>query len=118
MKKLSFTALLVVIVAATWSVPGYLSAQGCDPSSGCCGAGQTYVGRQLFQNQGVPSQASVRPAAKPQQPMKANNATGSTRKTLSTQTRTEPIVPAALQAAVRPGVALSFSLIPFFGTLW
>jgi hypothetical protein len=118
MKKLSLTALLAVIVSAMVGVPGYVAAAGCDPGSGCCGNGQTYVGQQLFPNPAVPAQTSVSPAANRPQPMRAGNVMNSTRKTQAAQTKATPIVPLPLQAARQSPEALTFSFIPCLGTLW
>jgi hypothetical protein len=117
MMKLSMTALLVVMVSATVAVPGHVAAGCCDPGSGCCGTGQTYVGQQLFPNPAVPAQTSVNLAASPPQNTRATNVAGVARKKQAAQVTTQ-IVPLPLQAAGHSPKGLPFSFIPCLGTLW
>ena len=96
MKNNSLTVLLVV-VAATVGVPGYLLAAGCDPASGCCGTGQNYVSQQLFPNLTAPYQVSPRTVATPLPTTNTKNAVSTVRKAPVAQSETAPIVPVAQQ---------------------
>jgi hypothetical protein len=118
MNKLSLSALLFAIVSATVGVPGYVAAAGCDPASGCCGTGPTYVGQQLFPNSARPFQVNVGPAANPTQPMKATNVISSVKKARAAQTQTTPMVPGAPKVPGRSREALTLSCSPMFGAPW
>jgi hypothetical protein len=118
MNKLSLTALMVVIVSATMGAPGYVAAAGCDPASGCCGTGQTYVGQQLFPNQAIPAQVSVSPVARPPQNIRATNVAGGVRNARAVQVKAQLVVPMTQQRVDRSPEALIFSYMPCLGTLW
>jgi hypothetical protein len=117
MKKLYLRALLVVVSAAV-GAPGYLAAAGCDPGSGCCGAGQAFVGQQFFVNPAGPFQVRVGPAANPAPAINSAMLTNATRKPQTAQAKTGRIVPLARQAAGLPLEGLTVSCIPCLGTLW
>jgi hypothetical protein len=118
MKRLRVTALLVVIVLAAVGAPGYVIAAGCDPASGCCGTGQTYVGQQLFPNPAAPYQVSPDAAASPRQTTKPANVVSTVKKTPVAQSKTAPVFPLAPKVAGNVLDILTFSYIPCLGTLW
>jgi len=118
MKKSSLTALLVVIVSGMVGAHMYAAAAGCDPGSGCCGTGQTYVGQPLFANPAGPYHVNIVPAANPPQPMNAKQVIGSPRTTRAAQSKATPIVPLTQPAAGKSTEGVTFSSLPFLGTLW
>lgn len=118
MKRVSLTTLLVVIVSASVGVPGYVAAGACDPGSGCCGAGQTYVGRQLFPNPAASYRVSPGAAASSRQTTKPTNSVSAVKKTPAAQSKSARVFPLAPQAAGHVLEVLTFSCTPCLGTLW
>jgi hypothetical protein len=118
MRKLSLTALLVAILSATVVLPGYVAAAGCDPASGCCGTGQSYVGQQLFAVPGGPSQVTYGPAPIPRQSTSAPKVDSTAGKARAAQTKTGPVIPVVPQFTSESLQVFTFSRTPFLGTLW
>jgi len=118
MKQMSLTALLIAILSAMMVVPGYVAAAGCDPGSGCCGAGQSYVGQQLFAVPGAPSQVTYGPAPIPRQSTNVTNVSTTARKARAVQTETAPRIPTVPQFKAESLEVLTLSRTPCLGTLW
>ena len=118
MKKLRLTALLIAVLSVMVSVPGYVAAAGCDPGSGCCGTGQTYVGQQLFAVPGAPAQVGFGPAASPPQSGSVTNRVGATAKTQTVRTKSAPRIPSVPQFKAESLEVFTFSRTPYLGSLW
>ena len=119
MKKLSLTILVAAIVFASMGSLGYVAASDCCPGgSGCCPAGQSFVGQQLFTAPYGYSQPN--PAWTGNYPQRADvtNVVPTPNKTQATQTRAQPVVLAAPQAARQPAKPRVSLWSPLQETLW
>ncbi len=112
------TTLLLAVVVSVTAFPGIVAASGCDPGSGCCGGGQSFVGQQLFSVPYGPSQAATGWTGNLPQSINRPQAAETTSRSRTGPVGTGPIQRQSIQSGRLATSNRAFVWNPMRETLW